>query len=154
MRKLQKKQERELAKELLREKFHICDYHSEVQKWIINRLEKYTYNNYRYYRRKMSYIEYITQLYIHNKGIKAIIDKYEKLVSDLKETQEKLYQKKNIVVKEGTRAWAALHLPPPTMATGDGGFLELRDEIGIAKPIWDDVYHGIYMKVSYIKKLI
>jgi len=148
--KEKEKKEREIAKELLREKFQIYYYHTEVQKWIIDRLEKYTYSNYRYYKRKMSYIEYITQLYIYSKGIKTIRGKFQKLLKDLRETQEKLYQKKNIVVKEGTRAWAALHLPPPSMSSMES----FMDEIGITKPIWDDVYHGIYVKVSYIPKII
>ena len=154
VKKSESEREREIAKELLREKLGQENYHEEVQKWLVDKLEKYTYNNYKYCKRKMSYIEYITQLYINDKGIKAIKSKYEKLLFDLRKTQTRLYQKKNVVIKKGTRAWAALHLPPPTMATGDGGFLELRDEIGVAKPIWDDVYHGIYVKVSYIKKLI
>ena len=145
-----REQERELAKELLREKFHIYDYHTEVQKWIIDRLERYTYNNYKYYARKMSYIKYITQLYKNNRGIKVVRKKYFQLLKDLKRTQEKLYERKNIVVKEGTRAWAALHLPPPSMPSPR----KLRDEIGVATPIWDDVYVSRHIKVLYIKKLI
>ncbi len=148
------KRERELAKELLVEKLGLEKMHEEARKWVIDRLERHAYRNYQFKSRNMSYVKYITQLYINNRGIKVIRKKYFQLIKDLKETQEKLYERKNIVIKEGTRAWAALHLPPPTMATGDGGFLELRDEIGIAKPIWEDVYNTINVKVSYMKKLI
>ena len=70
-------------------------------------------------------------------------------MNDLRKTQTKLYQKKNITIKEGTRAWAAAHLPPPTAQNP----LELRDEIGVAKPIWDSDI-GINVKVSYMQKLI
>ena len=142
------KNERELARELLKEKFNVDQFSEEVQNWLADRLEKYVYNNYKYHARKISYVEYITQLYLHGKGIKAVKDKYEKLLSDLKRTQEELYKKKRIV-REGARAWAALHLPPPA-----SDFLELKDEIGIAKPIWEDVYTGINAKVSYMKKLL
>ena len=144
--------EREIAKELLREKFEIDDSFSEnVQNFIINKLERYTYNNYKYHARKMSYIQYITDLYLYNKGIKEIRKKYMQLLSDIRETQKRLYQKKKVIVREGTRAWAAAHLPPPQTQMQD--FLPLFDEIGVAKPIWDsDV--GINVKVSYMQKLI
>ena len=97
----------------------------------------------------MSYVQYITDLYLHNRGIKEIQKKYMQLLNDLKRTQARLYQQKNVVVKKNSRAWAAAHLPPPTAQN----FLEIKDEIGVAKPIWEsDV--GINVKVSYMQKLI
>ena len=141
--------EREIARELLRGKFSIDDFHESVQDFVTNKLEEYVYNNYAHNKRNKSYIQYITELYLHNKGIRKIREKYLQLLCDLKRTQTKLYEKKNITIKEGTRAWAAVHLPPPTTTE----ILELHDEIGVAKPIWDSEY-GINIKVSYMQKLI
>lgn len=139
--------EREIARELLKEKLEVDNLSENVQNFIVNRIEKYVYNNYKYHARKVSYIQYITDLYLHNKGIKEIRKKYLYLLNDLRKTQTKLYRKKNIVVKKDSRAWAAVHLPPPTE------FLPLADEIGVVKPIWDSEY-GINVKVSYMQKLI
>lgn len=143
--------DREIAKEILVDVLKIDEYHDEVRNWIVDKLEKYLYNNYRYYKRKVSYIEYITQLYVNRRGIKAIRNKYEKLLFDLRRTQARLYQQKNIVVKQGTRAWAATHLPPPQTQMQD--FLPPFDEIGVAKPIWESNI-GINVKVSHMQRLI
>ena len=141
--------EREIARELLKEKFGVDDFNENVQKFLIDKLERYTYNNYKYHSRKVSYVQYITDLYLHNRGIKEIRKKYMQLICDLKRSQAKLYKKKKVFVREGTRAWAAIHLPPPQISD----FLEIKDEIGVAKPIWEsDV--GINVKVSYMQKLI
>ena len=144
------KRERELAKELLVEKLGLEKMHEEARKWVIDRLERHAYRNYQFKSRNMSYVEYITQLYMHQKGIVEIAKKKEQLLRDLHKTRERLLKKKKIVVRKGTRSWAALHLPPPSMSSTES----FMDEIGVAKPIWDDVYHGIYVKVSYIQKLI
>ena len=92
--------EREIARELLKEKFGVDDFNENVQKFLIDKLERYTYNNYKYHSRKVSYVQYITDLYLHNRGIKEIQKKYVQLLNDLKRTQARLYQQKNVVVKK------------------------------------------------------
>ncbi len=110
--------EREITRELICEMLedeNINELSSEiVKKWVVEKIEQFIYKNYKYRKRKISYLQYVHDLYFKKRGINTVKMKVKYLLDDLRRTQKALQKRKNTVVKEGTRAWAAVHLPPPT----------------------------------------
>ncbi len=137
--------EREVAKVFLEGIFENDDIGERARVWMLAKLEQYIWHQYQYRKRKMQYIEYVSQ----TAKTKAILQKKDWLLQDLEKTRQSILErakkKGKVVVRAGTkdcptRQEAALYISPLK-------FSSLFEETTPAEQVW-----GVQMPEIEIQK--